>query len=70
MCKFYKFYICPVVGVIIEWLDNMHGVTIKNKCLNLYDISYILTNFSPSQIDVTLKFKYLILLLKFFSCDS
>jgi len=24
MCKF---YICVVVGVIIEWLDNMHGVT-------------------------------------------
>jgi len=29
MFKFYKFYICAVVGVIIEWLDNMHGVTIK-----------------------------------------
>ena len=29
MCKIYKFYICAVVGVIIEWLDNMHGVTIK-----------------------------------------
>ena len=29
MCKFYKFYICAVVGVIIEYLDNMHGVTIK-----------------------------------------
>jgi len=29
MCKFYKFYICAVVGVIIEWLNNMHGVTIK-----------------------------------------
>ena len=26
MCKF---YICAVVGVIIEQLDNMHGVTTK-----------------------------------------
>jgi len=31
MCKFYKFYICAVVGVIIEKLDNMHGVTTKIK---------------------------------------
>ena len=29
MCKFYKLYICAVVGVIIEELDNMHGVTRK-----------------------------------------
>jgi len=29
MCKFYKFYICAVVGVIIEYLNNMHGVTTK-----------------------------------------
>jgi len=29
MCKFYKFYICAVVGIIIESLDNMHGVTTK-----------------------------------------
>ena len=29
MCKFYKCYICAMVGVIIEYLDNMHGVTIK-----------------------------------------
>jgi len=27
ICKFYKFYICAVVGIVIEWLDNMHGVT-------------------------------------------
>jgi len=26
MCKF---YICAVVGIIIEQLDNMHGVTTK-----------------------------------------
>ena len=25
----YKFYICALVGIIIEWLDNMHGVTMK-----------------------------------------
>ena len=31
MCKFYKFYICAVVGIIIEWLNNMHGVTMKIK---------------------------------------
>ena len=29
MCKFYKFYKCTVVGVIIDWLNNMHGVTTK-----------------------------------------
>jgi len=29
MCKFYKFYTCAVVGVIIALLDNMHGVTMK-----------------------------------------
>jgi len=29
MCKFYKFYMCAVFGIIIEWLDNMHGVTTK-----------------------------------------
>jgi len=27
--KFYKFYICAEVGVIIGQLDNMHGVTMK-----------------------------------------
>ena len=27
MCKFHKLYICAVVGVIIERLDNMYGVT-------------------------------------------
>jgi len=26
MCKF---YIIALVGIIIEWLDNMHGVTMK-----------------------------------------
>ena len=26
---FCKFYICAVVGVIIEQLDNMHGVTME-----------------------------------------
>jgi len=26
MCKF---YISALVGIIIEWLDNMHGVTMK-----------------------------------------
>ena len=35
MCKFYKFYICAVVGIIIEWLDNMHGITTKKKIENL-----------------------------------
>jgi len=35
MCKFYKFYICAVVGVIIEWLDNIHGVTMKKICVAL-----------------------------------
>ena len=31
MCKkkIYKFYICAVVGVIIEYLDNIHGITMK-----------------------------------------
>jgi len=29
MCKFYKFYICAVVGIIIEQLNNMHGVKTK-----------------------------------------
>ena len=27
MCKFYKFYICAVFGIIIDLLDDMHGVT-------------------------------------------
>jgi len=35
MCKFYKFYICAVVGVIIEQLDNMHGITMKITVQNL-----------------------------------
>jgi len=31
----YKFYISALVGIIIEWLDNMHGLTMKIllKCL-------------------------------------
>jgi len=29
MCKFYKFYVCAVVGIVIERLDNMHDVTTK-----------------------------------------
>ena len=29
ICKFYKFYVCAVVGIIIEELNNMHGVTTK-----------------------------------------
>jgi len=28
MCKFYT---SALVGIIIEWLDNMHGVTMKIK---------------------------------------
>ena len=36
-------YICAVVGVIMEKLDNMHGVTMKNtytKYLNCYISGY------------------------------
>jgi len=29
MCKFYKFYIRAIVGIIIQELDYMHGVTMK-----------------------------------------
>jgi len=38
MCKF---YICTVVCVIIEWLDNMHGVTTK-----LVSRSFLMSNIS------------------------
>ena len=39
MCKFYKFYICAVVGIIIELLNNMHGVTTKN----IIEFTYYIT---------------------------
>ena len=29
--KLYKFYVCAVGGVIIEYLDNMHGVIMKTE---------------------------------------
>ena len=29
-----KFYISALVGIIIEWLDSMHGVTMKKN--NIY----------------------------------
>ena len=32
--NFITFYICAVVGIIIEWLENMHGVTTKIKNFN------------------------------------
>ena len=36
MCKFHKFYICAVVGVMIEELDNMHGVTMKISKIRIF----------------------------------
>jgi len=41
MCKFHKFYICAVVGVIIEWLDNMHGVTVKIAWCHFLLVSFL-----------------------------
>ena len=36
MCKIHKFYICAVIGVIIEQLNNMYGVTTKKKTRNTF----------------------------------
>ena len=38
MCKF---YICAVVGVIIEYLDDMHGVTMKFKKKNPLEVRFV-----------------------------
>ena len=45
-CKFYKFYICAVVGIIIEQLDNIHGVTTKIvSCLLVWLVGYFVSLF-------------------------
>jgi len=46
----YKFYISAVVGIIIEWLDNMHGVTMKKK-FEIYNTWNALTNVRCTEAD-------------------
>ena len=41
MCNAYKFYICAVVGIIIEYLNNMHGVTTKIKKISFKCLSHV-----------------------------
>ena len=52
MCKFYKFYICAVFGIIIERLNNMHGVTTKIHTVtyNLPDVQDWWFYISPTNI--------------------
>jgi len=44
MCKFYKFYICAVVGKIIEWLNNMQVISTKIKNTFIHFFIYNVTN--------------------------
>jgi len=41
MCKFYKFYVCAVIGVIIE--KNFLCRTFKKECQLVYGIHEVVT---------------------------